>query len=200
MEAAAAAEVEHSFCGEQLPSSPAGSFDCNICLEDAAEPVVTLCGHLYCWPCIYKWLHLEGKAPACPVCKAAVSQTALVPLYGRGYTTGKPADVPRRPPPALAATDHLLSAPRPRASHQWHHHRHLDRPGDGHYLSLLGGTAVAVLPWVLGEQWMGLYYTNPYEHLVTTAHETRRLRRQELSLHRISVFLFCCLILCLLLF
>eukprot|EP00592_Proboscia_alata_P005065 CAMPEP_0194375024 /NCGR_PEP_ID=MMETSP0174-20130528/23479_1 /TAXON_ID=216777 /ORGANISM="Proboscia alata, Strain PI-D3" /LENGTH=722 /DNA_ID=CAMNT_0039154947 /DNA_START=111 /DNA_END=2279 /DNA_ORIENTATION=- len=31
-------------------------FDCNICLESVVEPVVTLCGHLYCWPCLYKWL------------------------------------------------------------------------------------------------------------------------------------------------
>ncbi|CAH8279553.1 unnamed protein product [Arabidopsis lyrata] len=27
-----------------------GCFDCNICLETAHDPVVTLCGHLYCWP------------------------------------------------------------------------------------------------------------------------------------------------------
>ena len=25
-------------------------FECNICLEMASNPVVTLCGHLYCWP------------------------------------------------------------------------------------------------------------------------------------------------------
>ena len=31
-------------------------FDCNICLEDVYDPVVTRCGHLYCWPCLYKWL------------------------------------------------------------------------------------------------------------------------------------------------
>lgn len=29
-------------------------FECNICLELAQDPVVTQCGHLYCWPCIYK--------------------------------------------------------------------------------------------------------------------------------------------------
>ena len=34
-------------------SSP---FDCNICLEALNEPVVTQCGHLYCWPCLYTWI------------------------------------------------------------------------------------------------------------------------------------------------
>ena len=29
-------------------------FTCNICYEIAANPVVTLCGHLYCWTCIYR--------------------------------------------------------------------------------------------------------------------------------------------------
>ncbi|WVZ03817.1 hypothetical protein V8G54_024623 [Vigna mungo] len=70
-------------------------FDCNICLECVQEPVVTLCGHLYCWPCIYKWLHFERtsfdgeeqQSPRCPVCKSEVSQSSLVPLYGRGLTT-----------------------------------------------------------------------------------------------------------------
>lgn len=28
-------------------------FECVICMETAKEPVVTKCGHLYCWPCIY---------------------------------------------------------------------------------------------------------------------------------------------------
>jgi hypothetical protein len=30
------------------------AFECNICLELASQPVVTLCGHLYCWPCLYR--------------------------------------------------------------------------------------------------------------------------------------------------
>ncbi len=31
-------------------------FECNICLDTASLPVVTLCGHLYCWPCLSSWL------------------------------------------------------------------------------------------------------------------------------------------------
>ncbi|KAL7519212.1 hypothetical protein ACHAWX_003999 [Stephanocyclus meneghinianus] len=32
-------------------------FICSICLETVSnEPVVTRCGHLYCWRCLYQWL------------------------------------------------------------------------------------------------------------------------------------------------
>ncbi|WCJ30738.1 E3 ubiquitin-protein ligase RMA1H1 [Euphorbia peplus] len=93
-------------------------FDCNICLDSVQDPVVTLCGHLYCWPCIYKWLHFQTDSPEyeeeqqqqqqqCPVCKAEVSEGTLVPLFGRGQTTKQPPSkgkapnlgiiIPRRP-------------------------------------------------------------------------------------------------------
>ncbi|KAK8481988.1 hypothetical protein V6N11_063503 [Hibiscus sabdariffa] len=81
-------------------------FDCNICLDSVQDPVVTLCGHLYCWPCIYKWLHfqtistenLDQRQQQCPVCKAEVSQTTLIPLYGRGLTTNtSTGNTPKRP-------------------------------------------------------------------------------------------------------
>jgi zinc-RING finger domain len=29
-------------------------FDCNICFDAARDPVVTQCGHLYCWPCLHQ--------------------------------------------------------------------------------------------------------------------------------------------------
>ena len=116
-------------------------FECNICLDLAHDPVVTQCGHLYCWPCIYKcvtrpwrprprprmrrrapplratlthraspsppprrWLRVFPDAQQCPVCKAALSEDLVIPLYGRGTCGGDPRpkqmgeDVPLRPP------------------------------------------------------------------------------------------------------
>lgn len=61
-----------------------GSFDCNICLELAQDPVVTLCGHLFCWPCLYRWLQVHSLSQDCPVCKANVEEEKVIPLYGRG--------------------------------------------------------------------------------------------------------------------
>ncbi|XP_047311783.1 E3 ubiquitin-protein ligase RNF185-like [Impatiens glandulifera] len=70
----------------------AGDFECNICFELAQEPIVTLCGHLFCWPCLYRWLRLHSQSQDCPVCKAIIDEEKLVPLYGRGKT---PATDPR---------------------------------------------------------------------------------------------------------
>uniref|UniRef100_A0A2P2LRN4 E3 ubiquitin-protein ligase RMA n=1 Tax=Rhizophora mucronata TaxID=61149 RepID=A0A2P2LRN4_RHIMU len=126
-------------------SAPHG-FDCNICLDSVQDPVVTFCGHLYCWPCIYKWLHVQSISSQdqnemlqqqCPVCKAEVSESTLVPLFGRGQTTrpskGKvPSQgitIPQRPFSCgvdLASSPHATSIPR--ATHQFHHHNYTFRP------------------------------------------------------------------------
>lgn len=29
-------------------------FECNICFDIPIEPVVSMCGHLYCWSCMYR--------------------------------------------------------------------------------------------------------------------------------------------------
>lgn len=88
-----------------VPSSDGGSFDCNICLELAQDPVVTLCGHLFCWPCLYRWLRGHSTCQECPVCKAVVEEDKVVPLYGRGNVASsdprkKPVrgpNIPQRP-------------------------------------------------------------------------------------------------------
>ncbi|KAG2325553.1 hypothetical protein Bca4012_040068 [Brassica carinata] len=58
-------------------------FDCNICLDLSKEPVLTCCGHLYCWPCLFQWLNIS-EAKECPVCKGEVTSKTVTPIYGRG--------------------------------------------------------------------------------------------------------------------
>ncbi|KAF8396044.1 hypothetical protein HHK36_017656 [Tetracentron sinense] len=62
-------------------------FDCNICLEMARDPVLTCCGHMFCWPCLYQWLHVHSDTKECPVCKGEVIDTNITPIYGRGNDT-----------------------------------------------------------------------------------------------------------------
>ena len=86
-------------------------FACNICLEQVSEPVVTRCGHLYCWPCLYHWLQpgmtgeerdsISGRMHShsqmhhsvdrsrrmCPVCKSDCSVLTIVPIYVREANT-----------------------------------------------------------------------------------------------------------------
>lgn len=87
---------EHSF-------EDSSAFECNICLELAKEPVVTLCGHLYCWPCLYRWVQVQHQYRNCPVCKAGVAVDKVIPIYGRGCDTDprqeavKVQPVPPRP-------------------------------------------------------------------------------------------------------
>ncbi|GFY89668.1 RING/U-box superfamily protein [Actinidia rufa] len=87
-----------------ISSSDIGDFECNICFELAEDPIVTLCGHLYCWPCLYRWLHMHSHSHECPVCKALIQEEKLVPIYGRGKTSFDPrcrlvpgVDIPNRP-------------------------------------------------------------------------------------------------------
>lgn len=47
-----------------------------------SDPVVTQCGHLYCWPCLFRWLNTNHTT--CPVCKAGVTQENVIPIFIRG--------------------------------------------------------------------------------------------------------------------
>lgn len=69
---------------EKEKSEAAPDFECNICFELAKEPVVTCCGHLFCWPCLYQWLNVHSSYQECPVCKGKVNESGIVPIYGRG--------------------------------------------------------------------------------------------------------------------
>jgi len=66
-----------------------GAFECNICLDTARDAVISMCGHLFCWPCLHQWLETRPNRQICPVCKAGISKDKVIPLYGRGNTDGK---------------------------------------------------------------------------------------------------------------
>ncbi|KAE9590478.1 putative transcription factor C2H2 family [Lupinus albus] len=59
-------------------------FDCNICLGMARDPVLTCCGHLFCWPCFSQLSYAYLEAKECPVCKGEVTETGITPIYGNG--------------------------------------------------------------------------------------------------------------------
>jgi E3 ubiquitin-protein ligase RNF5 len=61
----------------------ASLFDCHICFDSPNDPVVTPCGHLYCWSCIYKWMVAHPECPSCPLCKSSIDKDKIIPIYGR---------------------------------------------------------------------------------------------------------------------
>ncbi|XP_060202007.1 E3 ubiquitin-protein ligase RMA1H1-like [Lycium barbarum] len=195
-----------------------GGFDCNICLDVVNDPVVTFCGHLYCWPCIYKWIQFQSissenpdhQHPQCPVCKAEVSHQTLIPLYGPGQAK-KPSkdDVPskrmvipqRSPNPRCGVRTHDShpSQQNPR-SHQSHSASYMVPP-----MLNLGGTTTNVLHPMIGEMVYARVFGNTYPNSYNLAgNSSLRIRRQILhadrSLGRVYFFLFCCVVACLLLF
>ncbi|KAI4963079.1 hypothetical protein ZWY2020_019730 [Hordeum vulgare] len=110
-------------------------FECNICFDMADDPVVTSCGHLFCWPCLYQWLHVHSTHKECPVCKGEVTEGNITPIYGRGNST---SDVEKK-----VADDGNVSSPnipaRPHGNRlesfrqQFHHLRPISRRlGEAH--------------------------------------------------------------------
>lgn len=79
------------------------AFECNICLETARDAVVSMCGHLFCWPCLYQWLYATDSNTqshkTCPVCKSAISREKTIPIYGRGGDESNRQDPRDRLPP-----------------------------------------------------------------------------------------------------
>lgn len=85
---------------EKNPKSSEPVFECSICLETAKEPVVTKCGHIYCWPCLYSWMEAKGENSKCPNCKNPISKEDLIPLYTKEENrknTKRFENIPERP-------------------------------------------------------------------------------------------------------
>ena len=86
-------------------------FACNICFEQvSSEPVVTRCGHLYCWSCLFRWLEpgmtledrnylsnthnwrgqaVDRSRRMCPVCKSDCAVPTVIPIYVREEVPSK---------------------------------------------------------------------------------------------------------------
>lgn len=79
-----------------MAESKFAKFECSICMEVAREPVVTRCGHMYCWVCIREWLGQNRSTLTCPVCKAGISTETLIPVYTKEDSTDPRG--PKRPP------------------------------------------------------------------------------------------------------
>lgn len=68
---------------------------CPICFDNLQQPVVTRCGHVFCWPCINEWLR-RGQT-VCPCCHGQVEKDHLIPIYGQGEEANLQAPPPPRP-------------------------------------------------------------------------------------------------------
>lgn len=76
-------------------SNKPDEFLCNICIRRPSNSVVTLCGHIFCWACLYGWMH--NKEKPCPVCKNLLTKGTIVPIYGCNEEYRRDGSIP--PPP-----------------------------------------------------------------------------------------------------
>ncbi|XP_073125015.1 E3 ubiquitin-protein ligase RMA1H1-like [Henckelia pumila] len=202
-------------CRSLSETNTSRDFDCNICLDLVQDPVVTFCGHLYCWPCLYRWINSrdengDRKQPECPVCKAEVSQRTLIPLYGRGQTSDSSQNeanilIPRRPS-MCTPTSHSYPIPNPRYIQQPSDFAHRVPPrifGETQLVDpMIGMFGEMVYDRIFGNSETTLFaYPNSY-HLAdgSSPRFRRHMMQSDVSLSRVCFFLLCCVILCLLLF
>ena len=64
--------------------------ECAVCCSTVRDPVSTKCGHLFCWQCLEHWMKHQHS---CPICRTALGDFDITPLYGIGYSS----DVDPRP-------------------------------------------------------------------------------------------------------
>ncbi|KAJ0970886.1 hypothetical protein J5N97_018845 [Dioscorea zingiberensis] len=69
---------------EETKNNAVAEFECNVCFDTPKDPVVTSCGHLFCWPCLHEWIQRNQDDKQCPMCKGELSESNIIPIYGRG--------------------------------------------------------------------------------------------------------------------
>ncbi|EDO37344.1 predicted protein [Nematostella vectensis] len=87
------------------PNSANANFECNICLDTARDAVISMCGHLFCWPCLHRWLETRPNRSMCPVCKAGISKEKVIPLFGRGSSSNQDPREKMPPRPQAQRTE-----------------------------------------------------------------------------------------------
>ncbi|KAJ8423838.1 hypothetical protein Cgig2_024296 [Carnegiea gigantea] len=219
-------------------NNSAGGFDCNICLESVQDPVVTFCGHLYCCPCLYRWIHSQKASSEdperqrqCPVCKAEISEESLTPIYGREQS-GKRSNIkrtqhgpilPHRPNgPRYGVHTVVAATTASSSSHLSQQHHHDYQHEHGHPYSfcdypplpsfgfvgtttchpMIGLFSKMIAARIFGNSQSTLYaYPSTYSAaIIDSARARGHVMQINRSLRRVSFFLCCCIILCLLLF
>lgn len=78
-------------------SNEISDYECSICLDTAKEPVVSKCGHLFCWPCIYSWNQLKKTCPNCN--NFLENEKDFVPIYNKNQNKSNTNrfKIPERP-------------------------------------------------------------------------------------------------------
>lgn len=205
-----------------------GDFDCNICLDSVQDPVVTFCGHLFCWPCIYRWINVQSFSSVksqqhsqCPVCKSEVSERTMIPLYHGGHSkhasNGKSQSlsgaIPERPARPLYKFQEASTAAGSSPGQQLYQRRygHMGAYGEPLSVSLLGTTDVfhssssifgeMVYHRVFGDHTTLYGRDNSYHQPDLVSPRVRqRVTQMDRSLSRVSFFFLCVALFCLLFF
>lgn len=69
---------------------------CNICYLPPKDPVLTHCGHLFCWRCIYIWSQSIGGCKFCPTCRSRMSIDEVISVLA-AESEKEDAKCPPRP-------------------------------------------------------------------------------------------------------
>lgn len=67
-------------CIEQIKMFSTQSIKCPICMDIPITSKMTRCGHIYCWPCILRYLdiHEELDITDCPICHSRILKKDLL--------------------------------------------------------------------------------------------------------------------------